>query len=68
MHVDGETARNYSAVRLDNFAPVEGKKGRLTLADDQTGEVRWTDAIDEAHSVTLGARAIQIVRRSVYGR
>jgi hypothetical protein len=63
MRVDGEAARNYSAVRLDSFASVEGK-GKLTLADDATGEVRWADAAGETRTVTLGNHAI----RSVYGR
>ena len=67
MRVDGESAHNYSAVRLDSFATVEGQ-GKLTMADDQTGEVKWTDAIGDAHTTTLGAHAIQIVRRSAYGR
>jgi len=68
MRVEGEAARHWSAVRLDSFAPVEGGKGTLTLADDQTGEVKWTDTTGEACTVTLGNHAIQIVRRSVYGR
>lgn len=67
MRVDGESAHNYSAVRLDSFATVEGK-GTLTLADTDTGEVKWTDSIGDAHTTTLGAHAIQIVRRSAYRR
>jgi len=68
MRVDSEAAPKYSAVRLDSFAPVEGGKGKLTLADDATGEVKWTDATGETCAVTLGNHAIQIVRRTGYGR
>ena len=34
--------------------------GLLLFADDQTGEVRWTDKSGEAKSLTLGPHMISI--------
>ena len=50
MQVSGDAAKEYYAVRLDSFATVNA--GLLLFADDQTGEVRWTDKSGEAKSLT----------------
>ena len=63
MHVEGEEARKWSAIRLDSFFAVEGAAGRLTLADDVTGEVQWRDKTDTACVAQLGSHAIRLVRR-----
>lgn len=67
MKVEGDSARAYSAVRTDSMLPIEGK-GRLVLADDLSGEVKWLDATGETCSLTLGQHAIRIVRRPVLSR
>ena len=58
MQVSGDAAKEYYAVRLDSFATVNA--GLLLFADDQTGEVRWTDKSGEAKSLTLGPHMISI--------
>lgn len=62
MRVEGEAARHYMVVRLDSFTSVEGN-GVLRLADDQTGEVHWTDKTGESKTAQLGQRTIKVVRR-----
>jgi len=60
MRVEGEAAKTYTAVRLDSLASVEGK-GRLILADTDTGEVRWEDRAGTACEARLGPHAIRLV-------
>jgi hypothetical protein len=47
-------------VRLDSLLSVEGK-GRLFLADTETGEVKWRDRTDTVCELRLGPRAIRLV-------
>jgi hypothetical protein len=61
MKVENEEAKHYNAVRLDNFNLAN--KGVLTLADDQTGEVHYTDQAGETKTMTLGAHAIRILHK-----
>ena len=61
MIVSGEEAKLYDAVRLDSFVTVN--QGPLTKADDQTGEVVWTDRAGETKVVMLGDHRIRLVRR-----
>lgn len=67
MKVQGETAKGYSAVRLDSHASVEGT-GVLTSADTDTGEVKWRDKTDTDCALSLGAGAIYLIRRQPHGR
>lgn len=60
MRVEGDAALRFSAVRLDSLTSVEGK-GKLLLADSETGEVVWTDRTGETCKATLGAHAIRLV-------
>lgn len=62
MRVEGEDAQRWSAVRLDTLTSIEGA-GRLMLADDVTGEVRWSDKTNESCAKNFGPHAIRIVRR-----
>jgi hypothetical protein len=65
MEVRGSLATGFVAVRLDNFATVN--EGPLISADDQTGEVVWTDKVGEQRNVMLGAHMVKIVPRG-HGR
>lgn len=64
MRVEGACAAKYRAVRLDTYADVT--QHPLTLADDQTGEVFWTDKHEQQHRETLGPHAIRLLRRPTY--
>ena len=61
MIVSGEEAKLYDAVRLDSFVTVN--QGVLVKADDQTGEVAWTDKAGETKVVMLGDHRIRLVRK-----
>jgi hypothetical protein len=61
MRIHGDDAKKYNAIRLDSFA--NANQSELVLADDQTGEVSYTDKAGELKSVTLGLHAIRIVRK-----
>ena len=66
MNVSGEAAKEYDAVRLDNFE--RANRGELVSADDITGIVIYKDATGEAKSITLGEHAIRILPKGPYGR
>jgi hypothetical protein len=38
-------------------------KGVLTFADEDTGQVKWQDKTGEEQTVTMGQRAIRILRK-----
>lgn len=61
MRVEGDPAARWSAVRLDSLQSVEGARGRLLLADTDTGEVRWKDRTDAVCEVKLGPQAIRLI-------
>lgn len=60
MKVEGEEAARYNAVSLFSFANVN--LGVLTFADEDSGQVKWKDKTGEEQSVTMGQRAIRILR------
>ena len=61
MRVEGESAARFSAVRLDSLQSVEGAKGKLLLADTDTGEVKWKDRTDTVCEARLGPQAIRLI-------
>lgn len=61
MRIEGDPAARWSAVRLDSLQSVEGARGRLLLADTDTGEVRWRDRTDAVCEVRLGPQAIRLI-------
>jgi hypothetical protein len=65
MRVDGDVAKFYNAVRLDNF--MNANVGELVMADDVTGEVSYKDQTGETKSMTLGQHAIKILSSKIHG-
>ena len=63
MKIEGEDAKRYTAVRLDDLTSVEGS-GNLVMADDVSGEVRWVDKTGKPCTASLGMRSIKLVRRA----
>lgn len=63
MRIEGEGAAGWTAVRLDSMESVEGNKGRLLLADTDTGEVVWRDKTGEVCRQTFGMHTIRLVGR-----
>ena len=61
MRVEGDAALRWSAVRLDSLQSVEGARGRLLMADTDTGEVRWRDRTDTVCELRLGPQAIRLI-------
>lgn len=61
MNISGEEAKNYHAVRLDDFRDAHA--GELVSADDQTGVVVYRDTPETTKTLTLGERAIRILRK-----
>ena len=61
MRIEGDAAARWSAVRLDSLQSVEGARGRLLLADTDTGEVRWKDRTDAVCEARLGPQAIRLI-------
>jgi hypothetical protein len=60
MKIDGDEAKFFNAVRLDSFQNVN--QGTLISADEQTGEVHWSEKItNEDLTLTLGPNAIKII-------
>lgn len=66
MKVSGDDAKNYEAIRADDYAPIN--RGTLISADEETGEVCWRDTPETQKTVKFGPHAIKIVRKSRYGR
>jgi hypothetical protein len=66
MQVSGEEAHKYQAVRRDSLLTIN--QGVLILADDETGEVKWTDRAGREKSLKLGASAVRILPAYHYGR
>jgi len=64
MVVSGDDAKHYDAVRLDSF--LTANEGPMSYADDQTGEVKWTDKTGTAKELKLGPHAISILRRQMW--
>jgi hypothetical protein len=66
MKIEGETAKNWQAVRIDSYATVN--LGDLVSADDKTGEVEWLDRTGTVAKVALGPHTIRLMPRHSYGR
>lgn len=62
MLVDGENAKLYDAVRLDDFTAVN--KGPLISANEETGSVVFIDSAGNHVGASMGPGTIRIVRRS----
>lgn len=61
MRIEGEDAKRFNAIRLDNFENVN--RGELVEADDVTGKVVYRDTPESTKTVVLGERAIRIMAR-----
>ena len=66
MRVSGEEAKRWQAVRRDSLETVN--RGDLVMADDETGEVKWTGRSGGEAKVTLGSGAIRLMSAHRYGR
>lgn len=66
MKVEGTLAAGSQAVRTDSMATVN--QGPLVSADDETGEVQYTDRTGTVCTVTLGPNAIRITPKHSMGR
>lgn len=60
MIVSGDEAKNFNAVRLDNFQ--NANRGPLVEADSATGRVLYQDVTGTVVTLTLGEHAIKLLR------
>ncbi len=64
MKVFGDEAKLYRPVDLSTLCDAIHPKATLTSADEDTGEMTWTDHITGAEgSKTLGQHKIKLIRR-----
>ena len=61
MRIEGDSAANWSAVRLDSLEAVEGARGTLLLADTDTGEVKWRDRTQTVCELRLGPQMVRLI-------
>jgi len=61
MLVNGDTAKDFNAIRLDSLE--NANKGELVAADEDTGAVTYKDRAGENVTLALGPHAIKLLHR-----
>jgi hypothetical protein len=66
MKIEGETAKNWQAVRIDSYATVN--LGDLVSANEETGEVKYLDRTGQIVEIALGPHTVRLMPKHSYSR